>query len=190
MIRQLWVCAVPTAQQTRGVRTLICLSPEPTLVCKFSIRKPLQHQHYTSNAALAWLRVNTVQIMQTTSIVFTANTKSKSNPAPAAVKKNSLRIPLEVVGVRNQTIPNLVHAHLCRPVATQSRTRSVLDCSLIRRDVCAIWCFCSCELRCRGAKCISLSCFNAQLDIFAVVNCSVIVLSVFCSGILSWSADS
>ena len=39
-------------------------------------------------------------------------------------------------------------------------------------------------------KCVLLSCFNAQPDIFAVVNCCVVALSVFSSDILTWSADS
>ena len=32
--------------------------------------------------------------------------------------------------------------------------------------------------------------FNAQPNIFAVVNCCVVALSVFSSDILTWSADS
>ena len=40
-------------------------------------------------------------------------------------------------------------------------------------------------------ECVSLLCFNALPDIFAVVNCSVLALSaVFCSGFLTWSADN
>jgi len=37
---------------------------------------------------------------------------------------------------------------------------------------------------------VLLSCFNAQTDIFAVMNCCVLALSLFSSDILTWSADS
>ena len=36
---------------------------------------------------------------------------------------------------------------------------------------------------------VFLSCLNAQPDIFAVMNCCVVALSVFSSDILTWSAD-
>ena len=38
-------------------------------------------------------------------------------------------------------------------------------------------------------ECVLLPCLNAQPDIFAVMNCFVVVLSVFSSDILTWSAD-
>jgi len=38
--------------------------------------------------------------------------------------------------------------------------------------------------------CVLLPCFNAQPDIFAVMNCCVVELGVFASDILIWSADS
>jgi len=38
--------------------------------------------------------------------------------------------------------------------------------------------------------CVSLPCFNAQPDIFAVMNCCVVALSLFFSESLTWSADS
>ena len=39
-------------------------------------------------------------------------------------------------------------------------------------------------------ECVLLPCFNALPDIFAIMNCSVLALSaVFCSGLLTWSAD-
>ena len=34
------------------------------------------------------------------------------------------------------------------------------------------------------------SCFNAQADIFAIMNCCVVALNVFSSDILTWNADS
>jgi len=37
---------------------------------------------------------------------------------------------------------------------------------------------------------VSLPCFNAQPDIFAVMKCCVAALSLFSSDILTWSADS
>ena len=36
---------------------------------------------------------------------------------------------------------------------------------------------------------VLLPCLNAQPDIFAVMNCCVVALSVFSSDILTWSAD-
>ena len=44
-------------------------------------------------------------------------------------------------------------------------------------------------LWCSG-ECVILPCFNAQPYIFAVMNGCVVVLSVFSSDILTWSADS
>jgi len=38
-------------------------------------------------------------------------------------------------------------------------------------------------------ECVFLPCFN-EPDIFAVTNCCVVVLSVFSSDILTWSADT
>ena len=38
-------------------------------------------------------------------------------------------------------------------------------------------------------ECILLPCLNAQPDIFGVMNCYVVALSVFCSDILIWRAD-
>jgi len=40
-----------------------------------------------------------------------------------------------------------------------------------------------------GDECVLLPCLNAQPDIFAVMNCCVVALSVFPSDILTWSAD-
>ena len=56
--------------------------------------------------------------------------------------------------------------------------------------LCAALYFCSCELRRHSTECVLLPCFNALLDIFAVMNCSVLALSaMFCSSLLSWSAS-
>jgi len=38
-------------------------------------------------------------------------------------------------------------------------------------------------------ECVLLSCLNAYPDIFAVMNCCVVALSVFSSDSLTWSAD-
>jgi len=66
-----------------------------------------------------------------------------------------------------------------------------LQCSTahIWRDLSEAW-FCSCKLLWRSDECVSLPCFNAQPDIFAVVNCCVTALSLFFSDGLTWSADS
>jgi len=39
-------------------------------------------------------------------------------------------------------------------------------------------------------ECVLLPCFNTHPDIFAVMNCCVVTLSVFSSDILTWSADT
>jgi len=38
-------------------------------------------------------------------------------------------------------------------------------------------------------KCVLLPCLKAHPDIFAVMNCCVVALSVFSSNILTWRAD-
>ena len=38
-------------------------------------------------------------------------------------------------------------------------------------------------------ECFLLPCLNAQPDIFSVMNCCVVALSVFSSDILTWGAD-
>jgi len=40
-----------------------------------------------------------------------------------------------------------------------------------------------------GDECVLLPCLNAQRDIFAVMNCCVVALSVFSSDILTWGID-
>ena len=59
----------------------------------------------------------------------------------------------------------------------------------IRQDMSAAS-FCSCKLLWRSVECVLLPCFNAQPDIFAVMNRCVVALIVFSSNILAWSADS
>jgi len=59
---------------------------------------------------------------------------------------------------------------------SQSHTWS----NAIRQDIRAALYFCSCGLCWRCAECVLLLlCFNALLDIFAVVNCADVALSVF-----------
>jgi len=60
----------------------------------------------------------------------------------------------------------------------------------IRKDISAAWYFCSCKFLWRNDECVLLPCFNAQPDIFAVMNCCFVALSVFSSDILTCSADS
>ena len=49
--------------------------------------------------------------------------------------------------------------------------------------------FCRCKLLWRSGECVLLPCFNTQPDIFAVMYCCVVALSLFSSDILTWSAD-
>ena len=49
--------------------------------------------------------------------------------------------------------------------------------------------FCSWKLLGRSDECVLLPCFNAQPDIFALVNCCVVALIVFSSDILAWRVD-
>ena len=42
----------------------------------------------------------------------------------------------------------------------------------------------------RSDECVSLPCFNAQPDIFAVMNYCVVALSLFFSDSLTWNVDS
>jgi len=59
----------------------------------------------------------------------------------------------------------------------------------IQQDISAAS-FCSCKLFWPSGECVLLPCFNMQPDIFAVMNCCVVALSLFSSDILTWSADS
>jgi len=59
----------------------------------------------------------------------------------------------------------------------------------LRRDISAAS-FHSCKLLWRIDERVSLPCFNAQPDIFAVMNCCVVALSLFSSNIVTWNADS
>jgi len=72
-----------------------------------------------------------------------------------------------------------------------SRSSHTLLCSTtrIRKDISAAS-FCSGKLLGRSDECVLLPCFNAQPDIFAVMNCCVVALSVFTSDMLVWRADS
>jgi len=58
----------------------------------------------------------------------------------------------------------------------------------IRQDISAAS-LCSCKLLWRRDECVLLPCFNTQSDIFAVMNCWVVALSLYSSDILTWSAD-
>ena len=50
--------------------------------------------------------------------------------------------------------------------------------------------FCSCKLRWCSDECVLVACFNAQPDIFAVMNCCVVAVGWFSSDILTCSADN
>jgi len=58
----------------------------------------------------------------------------------------------------------------------------------IQQDISAAS-FCSCKLFWPSDEGVLLPCFNMQPDIFAVINCCVVALSLFSSDILTW-ADS
>jgi len=55
----------------------------------------------------------------------------------------------------------------------------------IRQDISAAS-FCSRKLLWRVDECVLLPCFNTQPDIFAVMNCCVVELSIFFSDILTY----
>jgi len=74
-------------------------------------------------------------------------------------------------------------------VSQSSRTFSMLDCSCSTRHYSTVS-FCSCKLRWRIGEYVLLLCFNVQPDIFAVMNCCVVALSVFTSDILTLSVNS
>jgi len=81
----------------------------------------------------------------------------------------------------------------CKPVCTTASPAVHFLCSTasIRQYISAVW-FCHCKLLWRSDtdECVLLPCFNTQPDIFAVVNCYVVALSLFSSDIVTWSADS
>jgi len=75
----------------------------------------------------------------------------------------------------------------CAPAG--SATRFLCSTARIRQGISAAS-FCSCKLLGRNDECILLPCFNAQPDIFAVINCCVVALIAFSSDMLAWRADS
>ena len=79
----------------------------------------------------------------------------------------------------------------CKPGCAPAIPAANLQCSTARiwRDLSAAS-FCSCKLLWRSDECVSFPYFNAQPDIFAVMNCCVAALSLFSSYSLTWSADS
>ena len=109
--------------------------------------------------------------------------------------------------------------HCCKPWVSATPAAYLLCSTAIQREVRATSCFCSCKLAFHSVESVLLLCFNAQPYVFAVVNCvdvvaywlcstprfqcvagyfctyetcncSVLVLSsVFCSCLLTWSAD-
>ena len=79
----------------------------------------------------------------------------------------------------------------CKPGCAPASPAAHLQSSTARiwRDLSATW-FCSCKLLWRCDECVSFPCYNAQSDIFALVNCCVVALNLFFSDSLTWSADS
>ena len=79
----------------------------------------------------------------------------------------------------------------CKPGYAPASPAAHLQCSTARiwRDPSAAW-LCSCKLVWRSDECVLLPCFNAQPDIFAVMNCCVVALSLFSSDSLTWSAEN
>ena len=69
-----------------------------------------------------------------------------------------------------------------------SHTLSMLH-YCIRKDISAAS-FCSGKLLGRSDDCVLLLCFNAQPDIFPVMNCCVVALIVITSDMLAWRADN
>ena len=78
-----------------------------------------------------------------------------------------------------------------KPGSAPAGPAAHLQCSTARiwRDLSAVS-FWSCKLLWRSGERVSLPYFNIQPDIFAVMNCCVVVLSLFSSDSLSWTADS
>jgi len=70
-----------------------------------------------------------------------------------------------------------------------SQSSRLCSIARIRRDIGAAW-FCGCKLLWHSGECDLLPCFNAQANVFAVMDCCVVALSVFSRDILTWSADS
>jgi len=79
----------------------------------------------------------------------------------------------------------------CKPGCAPASPAAHYLCSTarIRQDISAAS-FCGCKLLGRSDECVLISCFNAQPDIFAVMNCCIAALSLFSSDILNWSADN
>jgi len=79
----------------------------------------------------------------------------------------------------------------CKLVCAPASPAALFLCSTarIRQDI-SVDSFCSCKLLWRNNECVLLPCFNAQPDIFAVMNCCDVVLCLFFSDSLTWSADN
>ena len=79
----------------------------------------------------------------------------------------------------------------CKPGYGPASPAAHFLCSIarIRQDL-STASFCSCKLLWRSDECVLLPCFNAQPDIFWVMNCCVVALGLFSSDISTWSANS
>ena len=98
---------------------------------------------------------------------------------------------------KNRKFSCVLHAHsqfLCSLARCDLANRGVLQrvqprsAARIRQDISAAS-FCSCKLLRCNDECVLLPCFNAQPDIFAVMNCCVVALSLYSSDIVTWSAN-
>ena len=79
----------------------------------------------------------------------------------------------------------------CKPRCAPASPAAHFLCSIarIRQDL-STASFCSGKLLRRSDEYVLLLCFNAQPDIFSVMNCCVVALSLFSSDIPTWSANS
>ena len=76
----------------------------------------------------------------------------------------------------------------CKPGCASASTAAHFLWSTVRfrQDISAAS-FCSCRLLWRTDEWVLLPCFDAQPDIFAVMNCCVVALNVFSSDLERWS---
>ena len=79
----------------------------------------------------------------------------------------------------------------CKPGYAPASPTTHFLCSAARiRPYISAASFCSCKLLGRSDERVLIPCFNAQPDIFAVMNCCIVALLVFSSDMLAWRADS
>ena len=79
----------------------------------------------------------------------------------------------------------------CKPRCAPAGPVTHFLCSTacIRQDISAAS-ICSCQYCSEAVRSVLLPCFNAQPDIYAVMNCCVAALIAFSSDMIAWRADS